>query len=88
MYLRFVPKSHLFFTAGKDRKIKQWDADKFEHIQTLEVTSWPTLMCSVLLLRLSIDFPPVQQSMNKIFSLRIFGFTLCRGTTRKYGAWP
>ena len=39
MYLRFVPKSHLFFTAGKDRKIKQWDADKFEHIQTLEVTS-------------------------------------------------
>ena len=39
MYLKFVPKSHLFFTAGKDRKIKQWDADKFEHIQTLEVTS-------------------------------------------------
>ncbi|KAH0518405.1 WD repeat-containing protein 3 [Microtus ochrogaster] len=36
MHLRFVPKSHLFFTAGKDRKIKQWDADKFEHIQTLE----------------------------------------------------
>ncbi|KAF3813249.1 hypothetical protein GH733_018413 [Mirounga leonina] len=32
----FVPKSHLFFTAGKDHKIKQWDADKFEHIQTLE----------------------------------------------------
>lgn len=38
MYLQFVPKSHLFFTAGKDHKIKQWDADKFEHIQTLEVT--------------------------------------------------
>ncbi|XP_036780345.2 WD repeat-containing protein 3 isoform X2 [Manis pentadactyla] len=36
MCLRFVPKSHLFFTAGKDHKIKQWDADKFEHIQTLE----------------------------------------------------
>lgn len=39
MFLQFVPKTHLFFTAGKDRKIKQWDADKFEHIQTLEVTS-------------------------------------------------
>lgn len=38
MFLQFVPKTHLFFTAGKDRKIKQWDADKFEHIQTLEVT--------------------------------------------------
>lgn len=38
MYLQFVPKSHLFFTAGKDRKVKQWDADRFEHIQTLEVT--------------------------------------------------
>lgn len=37
MYLQFVPKSHLFFTAGKDHRIKQWDADKFEHIQTLEV---------------------------------------------------
>uniref|UniRef100_A0A672SJM8 WD repeat-containing protein 3-like n=1 Tax=Sinocyclocheilus grahami TaxID=75366 RepID=A0A672SJM8_SINGR len=36
MFLQFVPKTHLFFTAGKDRKIKQWDADKFEHIQTLE----------------------------------------------------
>lgn len=43
MYLKFVPKSHLFFTAGKDRKIKQWDADKFEHVQTLEVTS--RLLC-------------------------------------------
>lgn len=43
MFLQFVPKTHLFFTAGKDRRIKQWDADKFEHIQTLEVTfsdSW------------------------------------------------
>jgi len=40
MYLQFVAKSHLFFTAGKDNKIKQWDADKFEHIQTLEVGSF------------------------------------------------
>lgn len=40
MYLQFVAKSHLFFTAGKDGKIKQWDADKFEHIQTLEVGSF------------------------------------------------
>lgn len=39
MHLKFVPKSHLFFTAGKDRKIKQWDADRFEHVQTLEVAS-------------------------------------------------
>lgn len=38
MFLQFVPKTHLFFTAGKDKKIKQWDADKFELIQTLEVT--------------------------------------------------
>ncbi|TMS06102.1 WD repeat-containing protein 3 [Larimichthys crocea] len=36
MFLQFVPKTHLFFTSGKDKKIKQWDADKFEHIQTLE----------------------------------------------------
>ena len=31
-----MPKSHLFFTGGKDKKIKQWDADNFEHIMTLE----------------------------------------------------
>lgn len=43
MFLQFVPKTHLFFTAGKDKKIKQWDADKFEHIQTLEVTFRLTL---------------------------------------------
>lgn len=42
MFLQFVPKTHLFFTAGKDKKIKQWDADKFENIQTLEVTAFPT----------------------------------------------
>lgn len=41
MFLQFVPKTHLFFTAGKDKKIKQWDADKFEHIQTLEVSFSP-----------------------------------------------
>lgn len=45
MFLQFVPKTHLFFTAGKDRKIKQWDADKFEHIQTLEVTFCDSLDC-------------------------------------------
>jgi U3 small nucleolar RNA-associated protein 12 len=26
----------MFFTAGKDGKIKQWDADNFERILTLE----------------------------------------------------
>lgn len=41
MFLQFVPKTHLFFTAGKDKKVKQWDADKFEHIQTLEVSFSP-----------------------------------------------
>lgn len=43
MFLQFVPKTHLFFTAGKDKKVKQWDADKFEHIQTLEVSFPPPL---------------------------------------------
>lgn len=46
MFLQFVPKTHLFFTAGKDKKIKQWDADKFEHIQTLEVTFTPMLLAT------------------------------------------
>lgn len=35
--LQFVPKTHYFFTCGKDGKIKQWDADNFEKIITLQV---------------------------------------------------
>lgn len=59
MYLQFVPKSHLFFTTGKDHKIKQWDADKFEHIQTLEVTTFLLWLLSTWepLLRLNVDLP-------------------------------
>lgn len=34
MALRFVPGTHCFFTAGKDKAIKYWDADHFEHILT------------------------------------------------------
>lgn len=37
MCVQFVPRTHLFFSCGKDGKIKQWDADSFEHIVTLQV---------------------------------------------------
>lgn len=33
--LRFVPKTHYFFTCGKDGVLHQWDADNFERILTL-----------------------------------------------------
>ena len=36
--LQFVPKTHLVFSGSKDKTIKCWDADTFEHIMTLEVT--------------------------------------------------
>lgn len=26
--IKFVPKTHYFFTSSKDKKIKYWDADK------------------------------------------------------------
>lgn len=35
--LRFVPDTHQFFTCGKDGRVKQWDADSFERILTLQV---------------------------------------------------
>jgi len=35
--LSFVPGTHYFFTSGKDGKIKQWDADIFQKITTLQV---------------------------------------------------
>lgn len=36
--LQFVPSTHYFFTASKDGKIKQWDADTYENIITLNVS--------------------------------------------------
>lgn len=38
MGVTFIPKTHLFFTCGKDGAIKQWDADTFNHITTLKPT--------------------------------------------------
>lgn len=35
--LQFVPKTHYFFSCGKDGKIKQWDGDKFQKIVTIDV---------------------------------------------------
>lgn len=35
--LKFVPKTHYFFTCGKDGLVKQWDADNYERIMTIEV---------------------------------------------------
>ena len=36
MGLQFVSKTHLFFSCSKDGKLKQWDADHFENVVTLE----------------------------------------------------
>ena len=41
MCVQFVPKTHMFFTCGRDGKVKQWDADCYERILTLEVTCLP-----------------------------------------------
>ena len=35
MGLSFLPKTHLFFSCGKDGAVKQWDADNFSHVTTL-----------------------------------------------------
>jgi U3 small nucleolar RNA-associated protein 12 len=35
--VQFVPKTHNFFTAGKDGKVKHWDGDKFHMIQQMNV---------------------------------------------------
>jgi U3 small nucleolar RNA-associated protein 12 len=36
MQVKFVPKTHYFFTASKDKTVKYWDGDKFELIMTLD----------------------------------------------------
>jgi U3 small nucleolar RNA-associated protein 12 len=35
MALSFVPGTHYFFSASKDKMIKYWDGDKFEQILTI-----------------------------------------------------
>jgi len=36
MGVKFVRNTHYLFSIGKDRLVKYWDADKFEHLLTLE----------------------------------------------------
>lgn len=38
MGLCFVPKTHYLFTCSKDGKVKEWDADNFQKIITLQVS--------------------------------------------------
>ena len=35
--VRFLPGTHLLFSCGKDGAIKCWDADSFQHVQSLKV---------------------------------------------------
>jgi len=35
--LQFISKTHMFFSCSHDGTIKQWDADSFELITTLQV---------------------------------------------------
>eukprot|EP01090_Pellita_catalonica_P003511 TRINITY_DN1317_c0_g1_i5.p1 TRINITY_DN1317_c0_g1~~TRINITY_DN1317_c0_g1_i5.p1 ORF type:complete len:288 (-),score=58.86 TRINITY_DN1317_c0_g1_i5:997-1860(-) len=35
MQVKFVPDTHYFFSVGKDKVVKYWNADKFEQIMTL-----------------------------------------------------
>ena len=35
--VRFIPDTHMLFSASKDSTIKCWDADNFQHVQTLKV---------------------------------------------------
>lgn len=37
MAVKFVPDTHLIFSVSKDKLLKCWDADNFQHIQTLKV---------------------------------------------------
>ncbi len=54
MSIKFVGKSHLFFTVSKDGKLKQWDADNFQRIISLEVsTKLLTSSINLISLRLS-----------------------------------
>lgn len=36
--LKFLPGTHLFFTCGKDGKVKHWDGDSFQRIMVLHVS--------------------------------------------------
>jgi len=35
--IKFIPKTHQFFTTDKNGNVKHWDADVFERVLTLQV---------------------------------------------------
>lgn len=37
--IQFVPNTHYFFSCGKDGKVKQWDADNFQKIIKIDVST-------------------------------------------------
>lgn len=51
--LQFVPRTHYFFSCGKDGKVKEWDGDSYNKIITLQVKLF---YCLTLQFCLNIDF--------------------------------
>lgn len=35
--VQFIPRTHYFFSCGRDGKVKEWDADSYNKIITLQV---------------------------------------------------
>ena len=48
MAVKFLPKTHYFFTAGKDGVVKYWDGDRFSLILELEVRACLTSYKSMI----------------------------------------
>ena len=46
--LQFISKTHMFFSCSHDGTIKQWDADSFELITTLQVSSLIWSVCVLI----------------------------------------
>ena len=88
IFQQFVPKSHYFFSVSKDKTLKYWDADKFEHITTLQVmtmiSGYPLLVDQTRLITFSRDvgiFSSCQLSMMLIHFE--FSFTIFSGNSPK-----
>ena len=55
MSVSFVAHTHYVFTVSKDKTIKYWDGDTFEHIQTLEAHQAEVCVCVCVAFSLTLS---------------------------------
>lgn len=83
--LYFLPKTHLFFSGGRDFMVKEWDADNFQKIITLKVRI--KTLCVILLLHymnICKNVLNVKKGKTQFLRKKLFKYSIECEETAKY----